>query len=81
VGRFDGAAQLVVEVEDERGQEVELAEAIHEFDRPCPARAAGGSRSGRVGLFVAGVVAAAILAAGLVARGRALRVLRHPGGG
>ncbi len=48
---FDGASELVVEVEVERvGQDVEFAEAVHEFTRPCPAGlapagAAGWSRS------------------------------------
>lgn len=85
VGRFDGAAQLVVEVEEEGGgSEVELAETVYEFDRPCPAAAvAGGSRSwvGRPGVVVAAVLAAAFLVAGLVAGGRALQILRRPGGG
>jgi hypothetical protein len=80
--RFDGASQLAVEVEAEHGdQEVELAEAIHELDRPCPDGSAGRSRAGGTPLVVAGVLAAAVLVAGLVAGGRALRVLRHPGGG
>jgi hypothetical protein len=61
------------------GEEVELAEAIHEFDRPCPDGTAGRSHTGGSGVVVAAV---AVLAAGLVAGGRALRVLlRHPGGG
>jgi hypothetical protein len=78
--RFDGAMQLAVEVEGETGgEEVELAEAIHEFDRPCPDGTAGRSHTGGSGVVVAAV---AVLAAGLVAGGRALRVLlRHPGGG
>jgi hypothetical protein len=79
--RFDGAMQLAVEVERETGgEEVELAESIHEFDRPCPDGTAGRPRAGRSGVVVAAVAAVAVMAAGLVG-GRVLWVLRHPGGG
>jgi hypothetical protein len=82
VARFDGAMRLAVEVEREAGgEELELAESIHEFDRPCPDGTAGRSHAGRSGVMVAAVAAAAVLAAGLVAGGWALGVLRHPGGG
>ena len=75
--RFDGVSQLAVEVEREgAGKEVELAETIHEFDRPCPAST---SRSGAARtVVVAAVVALAVLVVGLVA-GR--WALRSPGRG
>jgi hypothetical protein len=41
---FEGARQLAVEVEANQGnEEVEFAEAIHEFDQPCPAAQASSS--------------------------------------
>jgi hypothetical protein len=82
VARFDTATQLAVEVEREgAGEEVEFAEAIHEFDRPCPAGQAHRSSGGRAGLIAAAVVTAAILVLALVAGGRSLRILRHPRNG
>jgi hypothetical protein len=77
---FDGAGQLAVEVEAERaGQEVEFAEAIHDFDRPCPAAQAGSSTRRRTGVVTA--VAATVAALVVVVVGRAGRRLRHVGGG
>ena len=74
---FHGARQLAVEVEAERGdEEVEFAEAIHEFDHPCPAAPAGApaSRPASVPLPVGVAVAAAVLAgAGLAVRMARLR--------
>ena len=81
-GPFDAATKLAVEVEREgAGQEVEFAEAIHEFDRPCPGSQAHRSSGGRAGLVVAGAVTVAILVLALVAGGRSLRVLRNPRNG
>jgi hypothetical protein len=78
---FDAAAQLAVEVERKGvGQEVEFAEAIHEFDRPCPGGQAHRSSGGRADLVVAGATVA-ILVLALVAGGRSLRVLRNPRNG
>jgi hypothetical protein len=63
-GPFDGASELVVEVEIERGdEEVELAEAVHEFDRPCPAGASTGQRA-RVVAAASSVVALVLVATG-----------------
>ncbi len=77
--RFDAVSQLAVEVEGEGvGQEVELAEAIHEFDRPCPA---GRSPAGRTGVVVAALLAVVVLVLGLAVGGRVLRVLRQPRNG
>ena len=79
---FDAATQLAVEVERKgAGREGEFAEAIHEFDRPCPGSQAHRSSGGRAGLVVAGVVTVAILVLALVAGGRSLRVLRNPPNG
>jgi hypothetical protein len=80
---FAGAGQLVVEVEAERGgQEVEFAEAVHEFDRPCPAAPAAGRLGQRTRAAVAAVVAAVTVAVlVLVVAGRVLRLLRHGGRG
>ena len=59
---FAGAGQLMVEVEAERGgQEVEFAEAVHEFDRPCPATSSSSGRRGRV---VAAAATVALVVAG-----------------
>jgi hypothetical protein len=80
VAPFDAARQLAVEVESEReGQEVELAEAVHEFDRPCPDGEADRSSAGRAGMVMAAAVTVAVLVAGLVAGGRALRPPQRPG--
>jgi hypothetical protein len=71
-GPFDGASELVVEVEIERGgEEVELAEAVHEFDRPCPTGASTGRRARVV------TAAAAVAALVLAAAGAAVFLLRR----
>lgn len=73
--RFDGASELVVEVEVERGgQEVEFAEAIHEFDRPCPTGQAGSSTGRRNGVATAGATVAVLV---LVAAGGAIFFIRQ----
>jgi hypothetical protein len=78
---FAGAGQLVVEVETEQGgQEVEFAEAIHEFERPCPAAQAGRSSGRRTGLAVAAAVTVAVLVLTLVAVVRALGLLGRGAG-
>jgi hypothetical protein len=73
--RFDGASELAVEVEVERGgQEVEFAEAIHEFDRPCPAAQAGSSTGRRTGAATAAATAVVLV---LVAAGGAIYLVRR----
>jgi hypothetical protein len=63
-GPFDGASELVIEVEIERGgDEVELAGAVHEFDRPCPTGSSAGRRV-RVVTTVSAVAALVLAAAG-----------------
>jgi hypothetical protein len=70
---FHGASELVVEVEVERGgEEVEFAEAVHEFDRPCPARSSPRRRVAAIGTAAVLVLMAAG-GAGWVLRQRARR--------